>query len=127
MLTLKEAIESYVTKEDPLDRMYGRALAAAGHALQGWCQDEIERGNHPSDILTALTRLAGGMAGMLVMHSAIPSEIERGAALLGEMYAEAIEGICSKLTQTDPEELMELMARAAEQNEEANSDAATGG
>jgi hypothetical protein len=117
MLTLKDAIDSYIINDDPDARMYGRLLAACGGALQGWANDETSRGHDLASIFFAIIRLCAGMTGSMIARSG-SSDINRGADLLGEMFAEHIKTTYEKITQSDPEELLAVLARAAEQARE---------
>ena len=117
MLTLKDAIDSYVINADPEARMYGRLLAACGGALQGWANDEVGRGHELADIFSAIIRLCAGMTGSMLASNGT-SDFDRGCELLGKMFASVLKTTYEGIANSDPEELSAVLARAAEQDRE---------
>lgn len=116
MLTLKDAIEKFCVDEDPMTRVYGRAMAAMGDGLQGWINDEVGRDTSYSDILSTMVRLMASMTASMTVR--IPGvDTERGIHLLAEMYEE-VAMACHRAMLAAPGELLATVKRAEAQMRE---------
>lgn len=113
MLTLKDAIEKYCADENPMTRVYGRAMAAMGDDLQGWINDEVGKATPYSDILPTMVRLMASMTASITVRFT-EGDVELGIHLLAEMYEE-LAMACHHAMLRDPQELVATVKRAEAQ------------